>query len=74
MLDQMNNWFDLMITIFRSNTKTLVDINQFLYDQSVFLYDKSVILYDQSVFLYDQSKNNTSYWEFLGQLVLQQNC
>ncbi len=28
-LDRMNKWFDLMITIFRSNTKTLVDINQF---------------------------------------------
>ena len=28
-LDRINNWFDLTITIFRSNTKMLVDINQF---------------------------------------------
>jgi hypothetical protein len=30
-LDQMNNWFDLTITIFRSNTNTLVDINQIFF-------------------------------------------
>ena len=52
----MNNWFDLMITIFRPNTKTLVDTNQFFaWAISISVWSINISVWSLS-FLYDQSK------------------